>query len=94
MERNHCLRYEIKSLRSTLSVFCSSKHSCQIGFVITFFNLQSTLAGFINVILREIQDNLPSLLDSALRMLLQLLAHWKTAISAGPGDEASQHSRN
>lgn len=39
--------------------------------------------GFINVILREIQDNLPSLLDSALRMLLQLLGQWKTALTAG-----------
>ena len=47
------------------------------------------LAGFINAIQREIQDNLPSLLDSALRMLLQLLSHWKTAISAGPGDKVS-----
>ena len=44
------------------------------------------LAGFINVILREIQDNLPSLLDSALRMLLQLLGQWKAALSDGPGD--------
>lgn len=26
-------------------------------------------------------------------MLLQLLAHWKTAISAGPGDKVSQHSQ-
>ena len=41
------------------------------------------LTGFINVILREIQDNLPLLLDSALRMLLQLLGQWKTALSAG-----------
>lgn len=48
-----------------------------------------SLVGFINVILREIQDNLPSLLDSALRMLLQLLSHWKTAVSAGPGDKVS-----
>ena len=44
------------------------------------------LTGFINVILREIQDNLPLLLDSALRMLLQLLGQWKTALSAGSGD--------
>ena len=36
--------------------------------------------------MREIQDNLPSLLDSALRMLLQLLAQWRTALSAGSGD--------
>lgn len=44
------------------------------------------ILGYINFILREIQDNLPSLLDSALRMLLQLLAHWKTVVSAGPED--------
>ncbi|KAL9973951.1 hypothetical protein ACROYT_G020474 [Oculina patagonica] len=49
-----------------------------------------TVLGFINVILREIQDNLPSLLDSALRMLLQLLSHWKTAVSAGPGEKPGQ----
>lgn len=55
-------------------------------------NMKSS-AGFINVILREIQDNLPSLLDSALRMLLQLLAHWKTAVSAGPGDKVG-HALN
>lgn len=40
----------------------------------------------MNVILREIQDNLPSLLDSALRMLLQLLGQWKTALTAGSAD--------
>ena len=44
------------------------------------------LVGFINVIQREIQDNLPSLLDGAMRMLLQLLGHWKTALSAGHRD--------
>ena len=44
------------------------------------------LEGFINAIQREIQDNLPSLLDGAMRMLLQLLGHWKTALSAGHGD--------
>ena len=60
---------------------------------INFFNMQS-LAGFINVILREIQDNLPSLLDSALRMLLQLLAHWKTAVSAGPRDKVRQRPKS
>ncbi|KAJ7393101.1 hypothetical protein OS493_008400 [Desmophyllum pertusum] len=54
---------------------------------------ETTVLGFINVILREIQDNLPSLLDSALRMLLQLLAHWKTAVSAGPGDKSGQDTQ-
>lgn len=50
---------------------------------------ETTILGYINFILREIQDNLPSLLDSAMRMLLQLLAHWKTVVSAGPEDSKS-----
>lgn len=57
------------------------------SFVLNFADWrETTVLGFINVILREIQDNLPALLDSALRMLLQLLGQWKTAISAGSGD--------
>lgn len=52
----------------------------QTDWVTFFFSFWT---GFINVILREIQDNLPSLLDSALRMLLQLLGQWKTALTAG-----------
>ncbi|XP_015783421.1 protein furry [Tetranychus urticae] len=38
--------------------------------------------GFINFILSEINDTFPQLLDNALRMLLQLLASWKTSIQA------------
>ncbi|XP_068703466.1 protein furry homolog-like isoform X2 [Montipora foliosa] len=57
------------------------------SFVLNFSDWrESTILGFINVILREIQDNLPLLLDSALRMLLQLLGQWKTALLAGSGD--------
>lgn len=59
--------------------WCGNKHCYkQTEWLFFFFG-----TGFINVILREIQDNLPSLLDSALRMLLQLLGQWKTALTAG-----------
>ncbi|XP_029213132.2 LOW QUALITY PROTEIN: protein furry homolog [Acropora millepora] len=60
------------------------------SFVLNFSDWrENTILGFINVILREIQDNLPSLLDSALRMLLQLLGQWKTALTAGSANVQS-----
>ncbi|KAJ8280141.1 hypothetical protein GJAV_G00050990 [Gymnothorax javanicus] len=44
---------------------------------------EDVLFGFINFLLREVQDTHPSLLDSSLRLLLQLLAQWKLALQAG-----------
>ncbi|XP_032237485.2 protein furry homolog isoform X2 [Nematostella vectensis] len=52
---------------------------------------EDAVLGFVNFIMKEVQDNFPSLLDSALKMLLQLLAHWKTAAS-GNTDSSSKTS--
>lgn len=42
------------------------------------------ILGFVNFILKDVQDNfnILSLLDSGLKMLLQLLAVWKQALSS------------
>ncbi|XP_061073615.1 protein furry homolog isoform X3 [Conger conger] len=43
---------------------------------------EDVLFGFTNFLLREVQDTHPSLLDSSLRLLLQLLTQWKLALQA------------
>ncbi|XP_045074161.1 protein furry homolog [Coregonus clupeaformis] len=40
------------------------------------------LFGFINFLLREVQDSHQALLDTSLRLLLQLLTQWRQALSA------------
>lgn len=42
------------------------------------------LFGFTNFLLREVQDTHQGLLDTSLKLLLQLLTQWKIALSA-PG---------
>ena len=39
------------------------------------------ILGFIQFLIKEIPDTQPQLVDNALRMLMQLLAQWKTAAS-------------
>lgn len=40
-----------------------------------------SLKGFVNFIMREVQDHHAVLLDSSLRMVLKMLAQWKTLIT-------------
>ena len=39
------------------------------------------ILGFIQFVIKEIPDTQPQLVDNALRMLMQLLAQWKSAAS-------------
>ena len=39
------------------------------------------ILGFIQFVVKEIPDTQPQLVDNALRMLMQLLAQWKSAAS-------------
>ncbi|KAJ8404719.1 hypothetical protein AAFF_G00335820 [Aldrovandia affinis] len=49
---------------------------------------EDVLFGFTNFLLREVQDTHPSLLDSSLRLLLQLLTQWKLALqTVGKGQD-------
>ncbi|XP_035239904.1 protein furry homolog isoform X3 [Anguilla anguilla] len=52
---------------------------------------EDVLFGFTNFLLREVQDTHPSLLDSSLRLLLQLLTQWKLALQAtGKGHDPAK----
>ena len=42
---------------------------------------EDVILGFIQFLVKEIPDTQPQLVDNALRMLMQLLAQWKTAAS-------------
>ncbi|XP_061916437.1 protein furry homolog isoform X4 [Entelurus aequoreus] len=49
------------------------------------------LFGFANFVLREVQDTHQSLLDTSLKLLLQLLTQWKLTVAA-PGKVAKIHT--
>ncbi|XP_028274555.1 protein furry homolog isoform X3 [Parambassis ranga] len=52
------------------------------------------LFGFTNFLLREVQDSHPGLLDTSLRLLLQLLTQWKLTLAASgkSHDTANMHT--
>lgn len=43
---------------------------------------EDVLFGFTNFVLREVQDTHQGLLDSSLKLLLQLLTQWRLALQA------------
>lgn len=43
---------------------------------------EDVIYGFVQFMLREVNDTFPQLLDNALRMLLQFLTNWKNALSS------------
>ncbi|KAI1893589.1 hypothetical protein AGOR_G00125280 [Albula goreensis] len=52
---------------------------------------EDVLFGFTNFLLREVQDTYPSLLESSLRLLLQLLTQWKLTLqTSGKGQDPAK----
>ena len=47
--------------------------------------------GFVNFIMREVQDHHPILLDGLLRMILKMLAQWKTLITMPESERKVQN---
>lgn len=60
------------------------------GLLVDFVDWrEDVLFGFINFLLREVNDTHQTLLDTSLKMLLQLLTQWKLVIQT-PGKSYEQ----
>lgn len=49
---------------------------------------EDVLSGFVYFIVREVTDVHPTLLDNAVKMLLQLISQWKQAVSGNKSHDA------
>lgn len=43
---------------------------------------EDVLSGFVSFIVREVNDVHPTLLDNSVKMLVQLINHWKQAVQS------------
>lgn len=51
---------------------------------------EDVLSGFVYFIVREVTDVHPTLLDNAVKMLLQLIIQWKQAVQSSNRSQDSQ----